>query len=150
MEQTKQVIRNGATTALGLFSGAMLLIAVAIMPYWKSLNGESYRASFQAIGPYFGSVMVPLMLVAIVLSAIATFSRNDSISRTVVTFCLVALIVPLYLVFSAPINAELLGNSPLSEPLIIQLRGQWFFWHWTRTLLGTGAFLLTVFGRARS
>jgi hypothetical protein len=123
----------------------MLLIAAALMPYFKSLSAETYRSAFQAIGPFLGNLMIPLLLSSIVLSALAVFVERESRLRHMIAFCLVIAIVPLYVFVHAPVNGELLGVAPLSDFVVIQLRDKWFFLHWTRTILGVSAFGLSIF-----
>jgi len=48
----------------GLFVGAMLLIAVSLVPYWRSLPAAAFRAWFVANSFRIGKVMVPLGIAA--------------------------------------------------------------------------------------
>jgi hypothetical protein len=45
---------------LGLLAGAMLLIATALVPYWRSLEPAEFTAWFRKYSPLLGRVMLPL------------------------------------------------------------------------------------------
>ena len=143
----KNLICLIAIVAQGCFSGAMLLVAAAIVPGWYALASLDYRVSFQALGPYIGQYMIPLMLASILLPAAGAYVDKPHRRQWVVAAVLVGIIVPLYGIFSAPVNDLLLGNVPLSDQEIISNRAKWSFWHGVRTVLGTSAFCVSLKGR---
>lgn len=143
-------IRYFIVVFLGLFTGAMLLIAVSLVPYWQALSPEAFRLNFQALGPFLGQVMVPLMLLSIGLTVVNLLLTKEGRGRWTPPFLLVVGIVPLYALIHGPVNALLLGESVQSASEIGALRSSWFFWHWVRTVLGSGAFLLSLRNLYRS
>lgn len=146
----RKLIHDGATACLGVFAGAMLFIATGLMPYWSSLSPESYRAQFQAVGPSFGAVMVPLLVLSIFLAGCALFlCRGQRLSWTI-AFCAVLAIVPLYGAIHAPVNTLILGTTDLANPSVEALRSKWFLWHWVRTILGLIATGAAVYAHGRS
>jgi magnesium-transporting ATPase (P-type) len=140
MKLFKKVIPRITVLILGIFSGAMTLIALALVRYWNTLSPENYRQSFQTVGDFLGAVMIPLMLLSIVCTLICTIIFKENRKRWLFAFILVALIIPLYAFAHGPINDQILGNLPLSTEAISDLRQKWVLYHWVRTLLGLGAF----------
>lgn len=133
-----------AAASLGLFSGAMLFIGLAIVPHGMSLAPAAYRADFQAGGPFIGNYMIPLMVLSILLPGICILLDKANRSRWILVTALVFAIVPLYGVVHAPINDLILGATPLSDVEIVGLRGKWVLWHWARTVLGLSAFGISL------
>lgn len=129
---------------LGLFGGAMLFIALAIIPQWNSLDPVTYRVYFQSMGPFIGTYMVPLMVAAILLSATNIYLNKGNRAQWIVATVFVAAIVPLYGAVHAPVNDLVLGGTPLSDTELLVLRSKWVVWHWVRTLLGCAAFLVSL------
>jgi len=141
-----QSVKGLSVAVLGILTGAMLLIATALMPYWKTLEPETYRASFQAIGPFLGAVMIPLLILAIVLSGVSlAFSRGNRLVWAVAV-CSVFAIAPLYGIAHAPVNAVLLGSDALTAEMITALREKWCFLHWIRTCLGLVGLVAAIRG----
>lgn len=129
--------------SLGLFSGAMFLIALGLGRYWNSLPPLQYRESFQVMGPYLGRMMVPLLTVSVLSAALTTFTNRRSRLHWT-AFVLIMTIVPLYTFIHGPINNQLLDTTVLGGVEISSLRERWYFWHWVRTVLGIGAFLAAL------
>jgi len=62
-----------AAAALGLLSGAMLLIGVAVVPFWLSLQPSEFARWFREYSPLLGRLMLPLGVCATVLAIVAAF-----------------------------------------------------------------------------
>src|SRR5438034_6718542 len=61
---------------LGLLAGAMLLIALAVAPFWQSLPPAEFRAWFAANAFRIGRLMIPLGAGAAVAALAATFAAR--------------------------------------------------------------------------
>lgn len=134
---------------LGLFAGAMVLIALGLQPYWNSLAPENYRDSFKAMGPFVGLVMLPLLFGSVLFSASSAVLNRKLRMFWAPAFALVFLILPLYALVHNPVNASIFGSAVIPTSEIAQMRSSWAFWHSLRTLLGVGAFGLALFAFSR-
>ena len=145
-----RILQDTALILLGLLAGAMLVIGVACVGYWQSLDPDSFLNWFAGHADRIGTVMIPLGVgatLAAVASAAATWPAGRS-ARTwsVTSAMLAALVVIVYLVAHAPRNAAFAAHATLPERVPGELT-IWARWHWVRVVLGLGAFwaqLLTV------
>jgi hypothetical protein len=144
MDTLTRLIQVASVGTLGIFAGAMLLIATAQVPYWKSLSPEEYRTQFKAIGPFLGKAMVPLMLTAILLAGLNVAVNTGTRLPWAIATGLVLAIVPLYAAVHAPVNAQLLGADSLDAVALTALRAKWVLWHGVRTALGFASLITSL------
>ena len=138
-----------AVLALGLLSGAMLLIAVAIAPYWASLEPAAFANEFRASSVFLGRVMLPLGVGSTTLALLAAVVARPVSSphfRWLAAAALlavgVALVYPLYF---GPANAAL-ASGTLEPSAIGAELARWRGWHWARTIAGLAAFVAALGG----
>src|SRR5438093_8563443 len=67
---------------LGLVTGAMLFIAVALVPFWRALPPAEFRAWFAANVFQIGALMFPLGVAAAIASATSFVLGRRLPSRT--------------------------------------------------------------------
>lgn len=88
--------------------------------------------------------MVPLMFSAIASTGLCAFFDSEARPKWIVSFLLVFLILPQYLVIQRPLNQALLSSLTLSELEIISARFSWILWHVIRTVMGLAAFVVSL------
>ena len=150
-----RILQDTALTLLGLFVGAMLVIGVAFVGYWQSLDPESFLTWFATHAHRIGAVMIPLgagAMLAAVASATATWSGGRAARTWSLTSAMLAvLVVIVYLSAHAPRNAAFAARATPPESVGAELAA-WARWHWVRVLLGLAAFwaqLLAVRSHSR-
>jgi hypothetical protein len=136
-----------ATFLLGLLTGAMLLIGVALVPYWGSLEPLEFSQWFAAHSSLVGRLMVPLGSLAtvsvVVAASLARARRLPSwrwLAVAAVSALLIASIYPLYYTSA---NAAL-GSGTLAPAEVTAELARWRFWHWLRTAAGAVAFVAAI------
>jgi len=131
----------------GLLVGAMLLIAVSLVPYWRSLPPLGFRAWFVAHSFHLGRVMVPLGMAAS-LSALARqllpIAHPAGFPAAALQLAALAGVLVVYFAFNKPINDRLFSDEVLSEMGVGSLLGRWALWHWVRVGLGFVAFVAAL------
>ena len=136
-----------AAVLLGLLTGAMLLIGVALVPYWSSLEPLEFSAWFAANVELIRRLMVPLgglATLSVVLAAtLAAVRRLPSWSWLAVAALSALFVAASYPLYYANANAALVSGT-LEPSEISALLGRWRFWHWVRTVAGAVAFLATI------
>src|SRR5207244_2241495 len=100
---------------LGLLAGAMLLIALAVAPFWQSLPPAEFRAWFAANAFRVGRLMIPLGAAAAI-----TLAVNE------------------------PANQRFAAPGALGDAETRTLLARWVAWHWVRVALGVGGFLAAL------
>ena len=100
---------------LGLLAGAMLLIALAVAPFWQSLPPAEFRAWFAANAFRIGRLMIPLGAAAAI-----TLAVNE------------------------PANQRFAAPGALGDAETQALLARWVAWHWVRVALGVGGFLAAL------
>lgn len=133
--------------SFGLLTGAMLLIGVSIVGFWKSLNPSDFVAWFAEHSSRLGIIMIPLGTITLLMSLAAlAFSWHSPAKQRqralIAALCAVGIMVT-YPVFFAGANASFIGGA-LSDSAVRALLDKWAVWHWGRTLLGLAGFLAAI------
>jgi hypothetical protein len=122
--------------ALSLFSGAFLFIAFVVVRFWQAVEPDTFLNWMSDHFFRFPALMVPLNMVALLLtiSAFCTAWQSRPISRIplglgVVCIFICTLTYPIYF---AEANAEFL-NRAIALPQISTALNTWATWHWMRT-----------------
>ncbi|MGB0835948.1 MAG: hypothetical protein ACPGR2_15650 [Psychrobium sp.] len=131
-----------AIALLGVSTGAMLLIAVGIAPYWSAVNPIEFMEIFSASSAYMGKLMVPLGVSTALITIIVAIMAYKQGSRhfvliaiAAVTALLSSLSFPLYFKdANALIQSMTLTSDEASQALV-----SWQIWHWTRIVISTVA-----------
>jgi len=141
-----------ATAALGLLAGAMLLIALAIVPFWVTLEPIEFARWFRTYSPLLGRVMLPLGASATLLAVIAASFVRPVFSAAscwlVSAAALPVAAVGTYPLYFSSSNAALAGGR-LEEGQVSAELLRWRTWHWVRTVAGLLAFLAALCGVSR-
>jgi hypothetical protein len=122
----------------------MLLIAVSLVPWWRSVAAGEFRAWFVAHSFRLGQVMVPLG-VAATAAAVATLlvavvARGPLMATAVQLGALLG-VLGVYFGFNKPINDQIFADGALPEARVRTLLRRWAAWHWVRVGLGLVAFV---------
>jgi len=131
---------------LGLLAGAMLLIALAVAPFWQSLPPAEFRAWFAANAFRIGRLMIPLgagAALAALAAALAArgLPRRRSHLRAAVCALGVAIIT---LAVNEPANERFAASGALGDAETRALLTRWVAWHWVRVGLGLGGFVAAL------
>jgi uncharacterized membrane protein YfcA len=122
----------------------MLLIAVAIVPFWSALEPTEFAEWFREHSPLLGRVMVPLGAAATVLSLLAAVLARrvsaPSFRWWVVAAVLAVAVAAMYPLYFASANAALASEGLAPGEIAAELR-RWRTWHQARTGAGVLAFL---------
>lgn len=138
-----------ATAALGLLAGAMLLIAVALTPFWAALEPLAFARWFQDHSPLLARTMLPLGASSTILAVIAAWLARAAsspgspwLAAAAALAVAVAAVYPLYFTSA---NADLAGGHLDAAQVAAEL-GRWRVWHAVRTGAGVLAFLAALRG----
>jgi len=127
---------------LGLLAGGMLLIAVAIVPFWRALPPAEFRAWFAANSFRIGALMVPLGAGAAVASVTALVVGGGLSSRAwrLAAAAGAVGVVVVTLTVNEPANVRFASAGALGDDDTRALLARWVVWHWIRVALGGGGF----------
>jgi len=141
------VFAHLAAASLGLLAGAMLLIAVAIVPYLTSLEPLEFARWFREHSPLLGRIMLPLGVSATVLAlaaaALVPLLSSPQLPWLAAAAALAVAVAAVYPLYFTRANASLAGASLGPSEVSGELR-RWRTWHWARTVAGTLAFLAAL------
>jgi Domain of unknown function (DUF1772) len=130
--------------SFGLLTGAMLLIGISIVGFWKSLTPSDFVSWFASHSSRLGVIMIPLGTITLLLSlaTVAVSWRSRSRQRQwgmIAALCALFIMVS-YPIFFAGANASFIGGD-LPDAAVRVLLDKWAVWHWGRTLLGLIGFV---------
>jgi hypothetical protein len=132
---------------LGVLSGAMLLIAVAVAPFWHQLPPAEFRAWFAANAHRIGALMIPLGLAAALTSVAAllvgfgTAGRRGWLALAVAGAVGVAVVT---LLVNEPANRLFATPGALADDETSALLARWIMWHRVRVGLGVIGFVAAL------
>jgi uncharacterized membrane protein len=139
-----------AALFLGLLAGAMLLIAVVLVPFWAALPPAEFRRWFAANAPRIGSLMLPLGAVAAVAAVAAVFLEWQAPGRgwLVVAAAGAVGVAAVTLAVNEPANQRFVAPDGLSDRDTAALLERWIRWHRVRVALGVAAFYASILALA--
>jgi len=127
-----------AASLLGLLAGAMLVIAVVLVPFWSVLTPTELRTWFARHAGRIGALMFPLGAAAMVAAAAAWLAHRGRWPALAAGAA--AGVVAVTLLVNEPANRRFAGPVYLSDADTVALLGRWRRWHWLRVALGLVAF----------
>lgn len=142
-----------AVATLGLLAGGMLLIAVAIAPFWASLEPAEFVRGFRESAPLIGQIMFPLgassTILVVAAAGLARRASSPSLPWFALAAVLAVVVAGTYPLYFASANAALAEGSLDASQVAAEL-SRWRSWHWARTGAGVVGFLAALRGLALS
>jgi Anthrone oxygenase len=134
---TRRLATASALTSATLF-GAMMLIRVVLVPFWRSSRPSEFKTWFMRYAPRLRATMVPL---GVITAATTTTTALATRSRRAAVAALAALGVGLVTaVVNEPLNARFEGPDPIEPTDLLR----WIRWHDVRLVLGAIAALASA------
>ena len=132
---------------LGLLAGAMLVIGISFVSFWKSLSSSDFQVWFASYSHLIGRLMIPLgvgSVAATVATLVACWSGPATRRRWLLIAALSAIgVMVTYPIFFAGTNEAFVRGS-LSDSAVRSLLDRWATWHWIRTGLGIVGFFAAL------
>lgn len=149
MNNIAQILNLLSVISLSLFSGAFLFIALVVVGFWQAATPAVFLNWMSDHFYRFPTLMVPLNMVALLLTiaAFGTAWKSRPNSRIQLGLSVVCIFVCTltYQIYFAGANAEFLNRSiDLSQ--IGDAIHTWATWHWLRTGLTIGALVFASWG----
>jgi hypothetical protein len=149
MINLSRILNLLSVIALSLFSGAFLFIAFVVVRFWQAVEPDTFLNWMSDHFFRFPALMVPLNMVALLLT-IAAFgtawkSRPASRISLGLSLFLIFTCTITYPIYFAGANAEFL-NRAIALPQIETAINTWATWHWVRTGLAIAALTFASWG----
>jgi hypothetical protein len=130
---------------LGLLTGAMLVIGVSLVSFWKSLSPGDFQVWFATHSHLIGRLMIPLGIGGLAVSVAAVIAGWRSSARGwLLTAAVSAMgVMVTYPLFFATAN-ETFVRGGLADTAARSLLDRWAAWHWLRTGLGAVGFVAAL------
>ena len=132
-----------ATVLAGLLAGAMILIDVVLLPFWRGVPPEQFRTWFVAHSDRIRTVMIPLGAGAAAVntaSAVVQTARGPRAGAASVGAAAAAGVVAITITVNEPLNHRFTAEH-LTGPETASLLERWARWHRLRVALGVVATL---------
>ena len=127
---------------VGLLAGAMVLIEVVLVPFWRGLPPAEFRAWFTAHADRIRSLMVPLGAGAggvAVASAVAALAEGrEGVPAALVAAAGSVGVVGITVTVNEPANHAFTSGA-LTDDATSALLARWARWHHVRVGLGLAA-----------
>jgi hypothetical protein len=149
MTAPRGVLQAATAAIAAMLTGAMILIRLVLVPFWRGVPPREFRAWFGAHSGRLRRVMLPLGAGA-VGTAVATTAvetrRGGATASAAMAAAASAGVVAVTLSVNEPANAKF-EQPDLGDDETTELLGTWARWHEVRVVLGlvaTAAALRTV------
>ncbi len=121
---------------LGLLSGALLLIALGLLPYWQSLDSTMFKTVFSNNTPHIAGMMMPLGFSAtgftLLAAGFAVWKKQPGhlwmIAAAVFALCMFVTFPTYFRGANEALAAGTMSSRELAEELL-----RWQSIHWIRT-----------------
>ena len=149
MHVIQGALRTGAAGFIGMLAGAMLLIRVVFVPFWRGAPPREFRTWFGDHSGRIRSVMGPLGAAGLGLATATTaveVADDGSPVSAAVAAAASAGVVAITLGVNEPANAKF-EQEDFDDAETTELLHRWARWHDVRVVLGlvaTAAALTTV------
>jgi len=128
--------------AVGVFAGSMLTEAGILVPYWRSLDADTfhrwYRANAARLVGFFGPLTWLAGLSALTSALWSSAVEEKGNPWAAAAAALMLVIVVMFPAYFKRANASFVTGLGSTEETVRALR-TWAAWHWTRTALSIGA-----------
>ncbi|SRR5229473_3573398 len=122
-----------ATTALGLSAGALLPEGAILVPFWRSLQPESflswYRQHASLLQKFFGQVEVAAAFLAPAAAGLSWLHRGAGRHLLIVSALLSAAMLAVFPLYFQRANASFAAGTIAAGDVAGELR-RWSAWHW--------------------
>jgi hypothetical protein len=136
-----------AVIALGLSAGAVLAEGAVLVPFWRSLQPESflswYRQHAALLLRFFGPLEVVAAGLAVVAALVGWVGGDPASGLLVASACLAVLVLVAFPLYFQRVNASFAEATIAPADVGAELR-RWAAWHWARVVLAIGAFALAA------
>jgi hypothetical protein len=136
-----------AALALGLAAGAVLAEAGVLVPFWRAQTPEAFLAWYRENAARLLKFFGPLEAASGVLVAAATvaagLARHPGAPWLAAATALTGAVLISFPLYFQRVNASFAAGTIPRERVAAELR-RWAIWHWGRTVLAIGAFLLAL------
>jgi hypothetical protein len=136
----------------GLLAGAMVLIEILLVPFWRGVPPAEFRDWFTAHSGRIRALMVPLGagagVVATASAAAHVAERREGAAASVAAAASTAGVVAITIKVNEPANRRFTSGT-LTDAETAELLGQWARWHDVRVGLGLAATVAAALALAR-
>jgi hypothetical protein len=132
-----------ATVLAGLLAGAMILIDVVLLPFWRGVPPEQFRTWFGAHSDRIRTLMIPLGAGAAAVStasAVVQTAKGPRAGVASVGAAAAAGVVAITITVNEPMNHRFTAEH-LADAETADLLERWARWHRLRVALGVLATL---------
>lgn len=136
-----------ATIALGLSAGALVAEGGVLVPYWRSLPPEEflgwYEQNASLLVRFFGLIEVLSTLLVVAAAGLTWLTGHPGSGLLALSAALTLAVLAAFPLYFQRANASFAEATIAVESVAGELR-RWESWHWGRTLIAIGAFVLAA------
>ncbi len=128
-----------------------LVLAVAVMPFWKSLEPDAFLDWFSKYASRFGLISPPFGLLGAIFSAWALTEAEGNDARWLWGLSLALLVASLAVLpaYFVRTNTKFYKRTLPESEVMAEVK-TWSRWHWSRTIGPMAAVVLTIWATAIS
>ncbi len=143
MKKINKIVQLLAVALNGAFIGAMILIAIVLVPFWKASAPQVFLDWFTAYGNSIGSIMIPLGPGVLVLAIIALFLNKDNKFLWILTVVFTIINILYFPIYYLPTNTSFQEQTIAINEVSGKL-SDWLKYHWQRIFFAVAALITSI------
>lgn len=149
MKQINTVIQLLVITLNGAFIGAMILIAMVIVPFWQSAEPQSFLDWFSTYGHIIGKIMIPLGPGVLILAIITFFLSTENKILWGLTIVFLIANILYFPIYYLPTNHSFAAQTIEVAKVSGEL-STWLNLHWQRVFFAIAALTTSVLAMTKT
>lgn len=143
MNDLKKLIPLLAVALNSAFIGAMILIGLVLVPFWRTVEPQAFLDWFTTYSGSIDSLMFPFGPGVLILAVVAFFLRKEQRVLWGLTALLILANILYYFIYFRPTNSsfaqQTMGTHEVGEELSV-----WLTYHWQRIIFALGALITSI------
>ena len=149
MKSVNTLIQLSAITLNAAFIGAMLLIALVLVPFWQAFAPSVFLDWFRTYAASLGSLMLPFGPGVLILAIFALALNRDRKLWWGLTILLTVANILYFPVYFLPTNNAFVEQTiPIAE--VSGELNNWLNYHWQRIFFATGGLITSAIAVSRT
>ncbi|HAS40473.1 MAG TPA: hypothetical protein DCS93_08340 [Microscillaceae bacterium] len=149
MKQASRISQILTITLNSAFIGAMILIALVLVSFWRSSEPQVFLDWFTAHSSKIDRFMFPFGPGVLILATVSFFLNKENKILWGVTMLLITANILYYLIYFRPTNSSFAAQSIDIHKVSAELT-TWLNFHWQRIFFAIGALITSILAVSRT
>ena len=143
MKRTNKILQLLVIALNGSFIGAMILIAIVLVPFWQLSEPQLFLDWFSTYGHLIGSVMVPFGPSVLILAILTCCLSTENRKLWLLTIIFILANMLYYPIYYVPTNTSF-AEQTIDVARVSNEISTWLTLHWQRIFFAIAALVTSI------